>query len=204
MAGVLVRTEVDELVDEYPVERYAGGMTIVREGDRGDFVYVVVDGIVELRRSIAGRTVTLQLLRPGAVFGDAPVLLSRPEPFDAFAVSDTALVTIPANELFPLLNRRPHLARRWLETYAARIADTQARVGDLLSGTLDAQVASYLLRVADHGELEISQERLAQLFGVRRTSLNQVLRRMETRGLIELTYRRIAVRDPGGLRALLI
>ena len=98
----------------------------------------------------------------------------------------------------------PHLARRWRETYAARIADTQARVGDLLSGTLDAQVASYLLRNAVNDELEISQERLAQLFGVRRTSLNQVLRRMETRGLIELTYRRISIRDRGGLRALLL
>lgn len=198
-----MRTEVDELVEVYPVERYAGGMTIVREGDHGEYVYVVVDGVVELRRTIAGRVVTLQQLRPGAVFGDAPVLLSQPEPFDAYAVSDTAVVTIPAHELFPLLNRRPHLARRWLETYAARIADTQARVGDLLSGTLDAQVASYLLRVADHGELEISQERLAQLFGVRRTSLNQVLRRMEIRGLIELTYRRVTITNRDGLCALL-
>ncbi len=203
MTGVLIRTEVEELVSEYRVEHYAGGMTVVREGDRGDYVYVVVDGVVELRRSIAGRTVTLQLMRAGAVFGDAPVLLGRPEPFDAYAVTDTAMVTIPATELFPLLNRRPHLARRWLETYAARIADTQARVSDLLSGTLDAQVASYLLRTADSDELEISQERLAQLFGVRRTSLNQVLRRMEIRGLVELTYRRITIRNRGGLEALL-
>ena len=203
MAGVLVRDEVEELVDAYPVQQYAGGMTIVREGDRGEFVYVVAEGSVELRRTIAGRVVTLQLLRAGAVFGDAPVLLSRPEPFDAYAVVDTQLVLIPATELFPLLNRRPHLARRWLETYAARIADTQARVGDLLSGTLDAQVASYLLRNAVNDELEISQERLAQLFGVRRTSLNQVLRRMETRGLIELTYRRVTIRNHGGLKALL-
>ena len=203
MAGVLVRDEVEELVDAYPVQQYAGGMTIVREGDRGEFVYVVAEGSVELRRTIAGRVVTLQLLRAGAVFGDAPVLLSRPEPFDAYAVVDTQLVLIPATELFPLLNRRPHLARRWLETYAARIADTQARVGDLLSGTLDAQVASYLLRKAVNDELEISQERLAQLFGVRRTSLNQVLRRMETRGLIELTYRRVTIRNHGGLKALL-
>ena len=198
-----MRDEVEELVDAYPVQQYAGGMTIVREGDRGEFVYVVAEGSVELRRTIAGRVVTLQLLRAGAVFGDAPVLLSRPEPFDAYAVVDTQLVLIPATELFPLLNRRPHLARRWLETYAARIADTQARVGDLLSGTLDAQVASYLLRNAVNDELEISQERLAQLFGVRRTSLNQVLRRMETRGLIELTYRRVTIRNHGGLKALL-
>ena len=64
-------------------------------------------------------------------------------------------------------------------------------------------MASYLLRVATHDTLEISQERLAQLFGVRRTSLNQVLRRMETRGLIELTYRRISITNHDGLRALL-
>ena len=102
-----------------------------------------------------------------------------------------------------MLNRRPKLARRWLESLAARISDTQDRVADLLAGPLDAQVASFLLRNECGNGLDISQQRLAQLFGVRRTSLNQVLRTMVDRDLIELAYRRIAVVDRPGLQALL-
>lgn len=203
MTAVLLDDEVDELTGSFPTTQYAGGMHIVRQGERDGSIYVVKSGIVELRRSIAGRTVTLQMLQAGGVFGDAPVLLGKPEPFDAIAAVDTTLIAIPADELFAMLHQRPRLARRWLETYAARIADTQDRVGDLLSGTLDAQVASFLLRNADGGDLEISQERLAQLFGVRRTSLNQVLGRMKTRGLVDLTYRKVSITSRPGLLALL-
>lgn len=203
MAGILAPDEVTELADEFPVASYAGGMCVLREGEICSSVYVVRSGAIELRRTISGRVVTLQLLREGSVFNDAPVLLKQPEPFDACAVEDTTVVVIPATKLFALLNQRPHLAARWLESFAARIADTQHRVGDLLAGTLDAQVSSFLLRMAVREELEISQERLARMFGVRRTSLNQVLRRMEDQGLVELTYRRVRIADRGAMQALL-
>ena len=202
MVGLLDSDEMEELAREFEIIGVAGGLP-VKDDPNDRAVHIVRSGTIELRRHISGRVVTLQLLRPGAVFGDVPNLISKERPFEAHAAEDTSLIVIPANELFALLNRRPRLALRWLQTLAARISDTQDRVGDLLSGPLDAQVASFLLRNELGTGLEISQERLAQLFGVRRTSLNQVLRTMSGRGLIELTYRRVAIVDRAGLEALL-
>ena len=47
-----------------------------------------------------------------------------------------------------MLGQKPTLARRWLVSVAGRMADMQDRVGDLLAGSLDRQVASWLLREA--------------------------------------------------------
>ncbi|NIR39367.1 MAG: winged helix-turn-helix domain-containing protein, partial [Actinobacteria bacterium] len=68
---------------------------------------------------------------------------------------------------------------------------------------LDRQVASWLLREATGDGAAVSQLTLARLLGARRTSVNQSLRRLEDRGLVETGYRRIRVIDERTLQRLL-
>ena len=86
---------------------------------------------------------------------------------------------------------------------AARMAAMEDRVGDLLAGGLDRQVASWLAREATGDGVAISQLMLARLLGARRTSVNQSLRRLEAAGYVTTGYRRITVVDRPGLDGLL-
>ena len=191
------------LAEEMGTESVAGGMFVFREGDESARVHVVRTGGIELSRMLGGRRVTLQVLRPGDVFGDVPAFLGAPEPFDARAIEDSTLLSLDADALFALLQTRPAIARRWFVSMAERMAGLQSRLIDLLAGGLEAQLASVLLRNADGvGEVKITQKDLGAMLGVQRSSVQRVLKDLESAGLIELGYRRITVADSGGLSSL--
>ena len=193
--------DLEELAGHLEEHAFAGGTNVYEQHALPARVYILRSGTVELTRELNGRRVVVQLLRPGSVFGDIPLFLRSGEPTTARAVEDSVVLSIDSVTLFGLLGRRPMLARRWLVSVAQRMAAMQDRVSDLLAGSLDMQVASWVLREAGTEGVTVSQQTLARLLGARRTSVNQSLRRLEADGLIETGYRRIAVRDEARLSA---
>ncbi len=181
--------------------RVAGGTCVFARGEMPDSVYILRAGTIELSRLLQRRTITLKLLRPGDPFGDVPLLLRDTEPFDACAVEDSVVLAVDSVTLYRLLGHSPALARRWLVSVADRMRETQERVSDLLSGSLDSQIASLLLHQPDQ-TMHVSQETLARLLGARRTSINQTLSRMRSQGLVETSYRRIAALERDRLAVL--
>lgn len=196
-------SDLEELAGHLTEHRYAGGTMIYQTHGAPERVHILRHGRVELTRDLGGRTSVLQLVHPGAVFGDVAMLLRTGRPTGARAVDDCVVASIDSVVLFGLLGRRPLLARRWLVAMAARMAAMEDRVGDLLAGGLDRQVASWLAREATGDGVAISQLMLARLLGARRTSVNQSLRRLEADGYITTGYRRITVVDRSGLVGLL-
>lgn len=200
----LAPDELEEFAGHLDAQDFAGGLAIYQRHALPSRVYILRSGAVELTRELNGRSVVVQLLRPGSVFGDIPLFLRSGEPTSARAIEDSTVLSIDSVTLFSLLGRRPMLARRWLASIAERMAAMQDRVSDLLAGTLDAQVASWALREAGIDGVSVSQQTLARLLGARRTSVNQALRRLERRGLVEIGYRRIRVTDEPGLHAVIV
>ncbi|GJM37125.1 MAG: transcriptional regulator [Acidimicrobiales bacterium] len=194
--------DLEELASHLTEDRYAGGTVIYARDALPERVHILRDGMVELTRDLGGRNAVVQLLRGGSVFGDVPLFLRTGEPTEARAVDDCVVLSIDSVTLFGLLGRRPMLARRWLVSLAGRMAGMQDRVSDLLAGSLDRQVASWLLREADDDGVAVSQLTLARLLGARRTSVNQSLRRLEADGFIETGYRRIRMLDATRLAAM--
>jgi CRP-like cAMP-binding protein len=194
-------SDLEELAAHLVESTYAGGTRIYERHQLPERVHILRSGTVELARDLGGRRVVVQLLRPGTVFGDIPLFLRTGEPTEARAAEDSVVLSIDSLTLFSMLGQRPSLARRWLVSVAGRMAEMQDRVSDLLAGSLDRQVASWLLREATEDGVNVSQQTLARLLGARRTSVNQSLRRLEENGLVETGYRRVAVVDPDRLRA---
>lgn len=183
-------------------DHYAGGTTVFRLGQLPARVHILRHATVELSRQIGGRRVVLQILRVGDVFGDIAALVGMREPFDARAVEDSVVLSIDTEALFGLLAARPRLARRWLVSVAQRMAEVQARLVDLLAGGLEAQLASVLVREAEHGTVRLSQAMLGKLVGCQRTSVNRVLKQLGARGLVAPRYRQVTVLRPRGLAQL--
>lgn len=196
--------DIDQLVADFGESQFAGGTFVFRRGDPPARIHVVRSGSVELSRVVNGRRVALQILRPGDVFGDVPAFLGELEPFDAKALEDCAILSLDAASLFAMLQTRPHIARRWIVSLAERMAGLQGRLGDLLAGSLDAQLASVLLREAsDTGDVQLTQDQLAEMLGAARTSVQRVLKQLEQGKFVDLGYRRITVVDAPGLAELI-
>jgi CRP-like cAMP-binding protein len=200
----LGENDIDQLVAEFGESRFAGGTVIFSQGDEAARIHVVRTGSVELSRVINGRRVVLQILQAGDVFGDVPAFLGEPEPVDAHALEDCVILSLDASTLFVLLQTRPRVARRWFVSLAERMAGLQNRLGDLLAGSLEAQLASILLRDGVEGRpVTLTQAQLALMLGAARTSVQRVLKQLEQDGFIDVGYRRIDVIDPDGLAALI-
>lgn len=199
----LGRKDVEDLAADMNEQRFAGGTYIFHTGDPASRIHVVRSGSVELSKVVNGRRVILQLVRTGDVFGDVPALLGRPEPFDARAVDDSSILSIEGERLMDLLQTRPRVAQRWFVSLAERMAGLQGRLVDLLAGRLESQLASILLREADDdGDVRLSQSRLGEMLGVPQSSVQRVLKSMESVGVVSIHYRRIELVDEVTLASL--
>jgi CRP-like cAMP-binding protein len=180
------------------------GTLLFTAGSAPTDVYLLSRGVVELRRPLDPRRGLIATLRDRGVIGDVAGLLGRPHHVDAVAVTDVDLLAVPAADVPALLGAVPVLAGAWMADLAARVFETHHRIDELLAGHLDHRVGSALLRRADgHGKVDMTQEHLARLLGVQRSSINEATRRLEVRGLVKRGYGHLVVLDRARLEELL-
>jgi CRP-like cAMP-binding protein len=167
---------------------------LFHEGGTVEDVYIVRRGTVALTRGLGERQITLALLRHGSIFGDEALLAHSPAAFDARAFTAADLLALPAQQFFRALQDVPVFATRWALWSVRRLGAMQGRIGDLLAGDLQSQVASLLLHESTRvSSVALTQQTIADLLGVHRTSVTRVLHELGRRGVIRVGYADIAV-----------
>lgn len=195
--GVFGRSELDALARRCPERTIGAGECLFREGTSLDCVYVVRQGVVGLGRRANGRRVTFLLLHPGDIVGDLAALLGSTAFFDAFAVTEARVLVVPAAEFIAALDLRSSFVRQWAVGLGVRISALQARLEELLGADLRTQVASLLHHELKAGTrvVTLTQQMIADLLGVRRTSVTRTLQGLQRQGIIDIGYGHIAIRD---------
>src|SRR5574343_158422 len=148
------------------VTRYAHGDLIVEQGELAQHWFACASGAIRFRRtSPAGKLVTLAYVEPGIWVGEAEVLHSGPNTYDAHAHGRT---TVPL---------RARLAKHLLHLMR-RFGPRHVPPGD--------EVPLGIVLV---------QDELAQLLGCSRQRVNVELKSMEREGVIRMAQRGIIVRQ---------
>lgn len=102
---------------------FAAGTPIVREGEVGDELFVILDGTVRVERlDPDGTTRTLRSYGAGDHFGELAVLLHRPRVATVVAEGETRTLVIGGEGLTAILLERPDAAMAMLATLAERIS----------------------------------------------------------------------------------
>lgn len=201
--AVLSPADLKWLAPGCELRRLKVGECIFREGTAPDAVYAINAGTVSLSRVMHERRVTLALLRQGSIFGDEPLLNRSVSAFDAAAVTPVGLLVIPAAQFFNALREVPAFAERWAVWAVRRLGVLQTRLIDLLAGDLQSQVASLILHEScDPHPINLTQQTIAELLGVQRTSVTRVLRELVRRQVISVGYAHIAVTDRRALASI--
>ena len=103
---------------------FAAGREIFREGDPGDGVYVIRDGLVEIAHFMDGKEHRVfSQLGPGEIFGEMAVIENLPRSATVIAARDTRVYFIPRDEMLALLKRSPGLAFNLLSEISRRLRD---------------------------------------------------------------------------------
>lgn len=162
-------------------------------------VWIVQRGRIELAVGSGSRRSVVHVLHPGDVDGDIQHLLDMPFPYVGRALDAVTALVLDTDSFERLLAQHPAISRRWLSSIAQRLATSQQRIIGLLGRSLVEQVARLLLDEAVDGEVLLPQRTVAAMIGVQRPSLNKVLKDFERRGLINVGYGAITIRDAATL-----
>jgi small-conductance mechanosensitive channel/CRP-like cAMP-binding protein len=102
---------------------FTAGQTVVRQGDPGDCLYVLAEGILDVEIDRNERASLLDRIAPGEVFGEMSLLTGQPRSATVTAFLDTVVYEIHREDLDPILRHRPAIA----EGLAAAMAAHQMR-----------------------------------------------------------------------------
>jgi F420-non-reducing hydrogenase small subunit len=133
-AGVPGDVSMLELAEIWGVEGEAidfdPGQRIFLKGDRGDAMYIVLSGSVEIRSSIFDYQ-----MHPGEFFGETAMFTDQPQPGSATAVGHTRVMPIGRQAFVEKIQERPELALFCLQALSVRIQRLSAGMGSLMEST---------------------------------------------------------------------
>jgi small-conductance mechanosensitive channel/CRP-like cAMP-binding protein len=100
--------EIGELASGLAMQQFKADVEIVREGDAGKSLFVVVSGLLDVFKQMeGGEQRKVGMLAPGHVFGEWSLLTGAVRSATVTAAADTDLIEIDKTRLEPILTRYP-------------------------------------------------------------------------------------------------
>jgi len=110
-----------EHIDGIRREHFEPNETIFREGERGDWLYVLVDGEVEVTRRVPGQAeVVLRRLGPGDCFGEISLVSDRPRSATVRSLTGVNVLAVDRDAFHALFSTLPPLRRFFEQLIDAR------------------------------------------------------------------------------------
>lgn len=210
----LSEASLRRLAEQVRSVRWERGRVILRTGDPGTSMMIVVEGRVKITAAGGnGRERILNIIEPGETFGEMALLDGAPRCADAEAIESTLALVVGREAFDELLDSDRAFARRVIVDLCARVRRTTSLVEDTLFLSPATRLARRLRALAQqHGmacggatpwTLEgLSQQELADAVGLTRESVNRLLRGWQAEGLVVLSRKTVVVQNPDELQRI--
>ncbi|GAK51785.1 putative esterase of the alpha-beta hydrolase superfamily [Candidatus Moduliflexus flocculans] len=120
----LAKDARDFITSRLRSEHFAPGETIVRQGDTGDSLYIIVSGLVKVtKREKDGTSHELARLQNGDYFGEMSLLAGQPRSADITAITETSTLKLSKPELDGMLLEYPTIAVHFSRVLSKRLRD---------------------------------------------------------------------------------
>lgn len=128
-------------------KHYDPGEVLFREGDRGEFLFVIQRGSVRLSRQLGGRDITIAELAAGDFLGETGVVChAETATATALTATECLLVDVPALE--QMVTADAEIGLRFIRGLIERLAASHRQL-DLVVGPAVARVALAIARRAE-------------------------------------------------------
>jgi CRP-like cAMP-binding protein len=202
----LVSNEIEEILAKisFQIKEFDKNQPIVWRGDSCQNLMIVLSGSVRGEMvDNSGKVLKIedirppQALAPAFLFGEKsefPVNVTSNEPVEILIIPRSSVLEMMQNNAIVLVNYLNFLSNR-----ARFLSD---RIMFLSFRSLKEKLGQYLLeqsRQSDEFNLPVSQQELADYFGVARPSLARTIGQMQQDGLIQIERRAVKIIDKQGL-----
>ena len=135
-------------IEETEEWRLPAGEMLVEEGNRAEYFFVLLEGEMSVWKKHAEQDVIVARNRPGAFFGEVPLLLGTPYMLSGRAECDCRLIAFPEEAFWKLLRLCPAISGEIFRAMATRLRNIEgsARQQEKLEalGTMSAGLAHEL------------------------------------------------------------
>jgi CRP/FNR family transcriptional regulator, cyclic AMP receptor protein len=171
-----------------------GTQTFFSQGESADSVFYLQSGRAKLTVAKNGREATITLLSAGEFIGEESLAsVGALHTATATTITDCAALKIERGEMIRVMHEEPALSERFFAFLLARGMRIESDLIDQLFNSSERRLARTLLLMAGFGELdeserlipEITEERLAEMLGIPRSTVSFFMNRFCELGLID-------------------
>ncbi len=110
--------------------QYKDGEVIIKQGDTGDCLYVIQEGIVEVIFESGDKEIKLAELGETEFFGEMGLFEKDVRSSTVRAKGDAMVMTIDKKNFYKTIQKDPTLAYRLLEKMSNRLRETNKKLRD--------------------------------------------------------------------------
>jgi len=197
----------DELMQAAFLQRFPPQVQLITEGDPADFLYIMVEGSVELFAGNNGRETSIEIVRPVATFILAAVLRDAAFLMSGRTIESSQILMVPAENVRTVFARDHVFARAVVRELSARYRSVVKSLKNHKLRNAVERLANCLLRAdAEQGgtgtvTLQVDKRTLAALLGMTPENLSRAFATLKPYG-VEVNGREIRLTKPGDLRKL--
>ncbi|MFN8459411.1 MAG: cyclic nucleotide-binding domain-containing protein [Anaerolineae bacterium] len=134
-------------------QTYAPGQVIMRQGESGDYFYVIVQGEVQFSvQDAGGRELVIDEVGVGGFFGELSMLTGEPRSARVKSIGEVVTLALDRTEFFNFLQRQPHAAIDVLTVLGQRLHRTDSLLRQSVSRNVNELVeeqSTLTQRIAD-------------------------------------------------------
>jgi len=199
----LTATRIEAILSEVPfrVRKFKTGSMLAQSGEPVNSILIVILGIVKGEMvDYAGRVIKIEdIPAPGAIaaaflFGNRNMF-----PVNVISVTDGELLSIEKPEFLKLLMSNDTILVNFLNMISNRSQFLSEKIKFLNFKTIKGKLAHYILQKSGREKvflkLGMTQNDIADFFGVARPSVARALREMEDEGYIKARGKNIQILD---------
>ncbi len=171
------------------LQRFPGKVELIFEGEPADFLYVIVEGKVELFATANRRETTIIIVKPVATFILAAAVKDAVYLMSARTLEPSRLFMIPSANVRQIIDTDPAFSRAMAQEFATRYRDLVRAIKNQKLRTGVERLANYLLvhRKEENGEaavtLDIEKTVLASLLGMTPENLSRAFATLRPYGV---------------------
>ena len=202
---------INQLSQQYNIERYFKKRTLYEEGKRPRFLYYLVKGKVKAFKAHEdGKDYITDIFSDGDFMGYPALIEDKNYDDTAVILEDAEIMQIPKEDFLQMIYGDMSVAAKFIHIITQNVKEKEDRLLSLAYSSLRKRIAKALVELnrkynepGGNRPIEISREDIAHYVGTATESLIRTLSDFKAEKLIEITEGKIRVTDAEKLTNLL-
>ncbi|MGZ9735887.1 Crp/Fnr family transcriptional regulator [Flavobacterium sp. GNP002] len=207
----LTKDELIKLSDCKTSHIIKKGEVIFEEGENVNGIYCIKDGVCKLTKlSANGKDHIVKLVTKGELLGQRSMISDEPVNLSAVALEDMQVCFIPKSEVMGYFDKNNQFSMNVMKSICGDLKEADDNMVNLAQKTVKERLAETLLYLNDTFgknednslKVQLSRDEIASIIGTATESCIRLLSDFKKLGLIELTGKKIVLKDINSLKKL--